>query len=235
MKAWLKLTAMFFGIALLSGCSTGLTLPHGPDIYSLSMKPNAPKVVVARVADNRQDKQHLGSISALQVQMKADPTELVAKEMVAALYDQDVNGVLGRVSATDSPDTLAAAAAENNADGVLVVSIQALAIASFDALMDPPTATATLTATLYDSAGQKLDSDSAMGQVQRRINTFVAEKSTGELLNEAIRAATQKLAASSIISTLKNKAAAPETEPEAATTETQTTTTTETTTEAPAQ
>ena len=59
--------------------------------------------------------------------------------------------------------------------------------------MDPPTATITLSAILYDSQGNIVEQDTVLGQVKRRINTFAAERAIGELVGEAIHDAAQKL------------------------------------------
>lgn len=179
---------------LLSGCATAMaTLPQGPDIYSFAPRSDAATVVVARPADARADKKRLGSISALRLKMDADPSQFLGNELVAALYEQQVNGVMGRVSSIDSPESFAQAATEHGAQGVLAVTIESISVESFDALMDPPTAKVTLGGILYDSQGNVVERDSVTGQVQRRINTFAAERSTGQLVGEALHDAAQRL------------------------------------------
>ena len=176
---------------LLAGCATA-RLPQGPDIYSFSVKPGAPSVVVARVIDERADKKRLGSIGATQYSMNSDPVELVGKEAVAALYGQGLNGKMGRVAA-DQPATFAGEAQRENAQGVLALHLKSLSLESFDAVMDPPTVKATLSAKLYDSQGNLLDTAEVTGLVQRRIGIFSLEKETGQLVGEAIHDAAQRL------------------------------------------
>ncbi len=180
-----------FAALLLSGCATA-TLPQGPNIYSLAPRPGAATILVAQPADQRTDKKRLGSIGALSLSMKADPSELLAKEMVAALYEQNVNGVMGHVS-SGAPADFAQAARQANAQGVLALNIRSISIKSFDVLMDPPTAEVTLQASLYNSQGNTVESDTVTGHVQKRINTFSSERATGELVGEAIHDAAQRL------------------------------------------
>lgn len=201
MKSVPRVLTVFTTAALLSGCATAVaTLPQGPDVYSFSPSSKAITVVVARPSDERADKKRLGSISALQLKMDEDPSQLVGRELVVALYDQEMNGVLGNVSAGDSPESFARAAAEYGARGVLAVSIQSISVESFDALMDPPTAKVVLGGTLYDSQGKVLERDSVAGQVQRRINTFAAPAATGQLVGEAIHDAVQHISSRGAIS-----------------------------------
>lgn len=187
-----KLPLVFFpAVVLLSGCATA-TLPLGPNIYSLTPRPDAGTILVAQPLDQRADKQRLGGIGALGLSMKADPSELVAKEVVAALYEQGVNGTLGHVS-SDAPASFPQAAQQANAQGVLALTIQSISIKSFDAVMDPPTAEVSLQATLYDPQGSVVETESVTGHVQRRVNTFAAERATGELVGEAAHDAAQRL------------------------------------------
>ncbi len=190
MRLKVTLALLVSGI-FLAGCAT-VVLPQGPDIYSLTPRSDAATIVVARAVDQRIDKQKLGNISALSLSMKADPVELVGKEIVAALYEQGVNGRLEPVS-SDNPDTFAEAARRVNADGVLALSIQSISVKSFDALMDPPTCELVLQATLYDRQGKLAQSASETGHVRRRINSFATEKSVGELVGEAAHDAAQRL------------------------------------------
>lgn len=176
---------------LLSGCAT-ITLPQGPDVYSFAQRPNAPIILVARATDQRADKQKLGKIGALSLSMKADPAELVGKEVVTALYEQGFNGRLEPIS-SDQMDGFAAAAQRVNAAGVLALSIQSISIQSFDAIMDPPTAELVLQATLYDRQGNLVGSSSVTGHIQKRINTFATEKNAGQLVGETARDAAQRL------------------------------------------
>lgn len=177
----------------LAGCATAMaTLPQGPDVYSLPLRAGAPTLVVAPPVDERSNKERLGTISALGVRMKDDPTQLVSKEVVVALHGQGINGLLARVSGS-SPESFAQIASEHKAQGVLALSVQSISIESFDALMDPPTAKVTLGAVLYDNRGNLVERGSVTGQVQRRINTFAADRATGELVSESIRDAAQRL------------------------------------------
>lgn len=184
-------------VLVLSGCATA-RLPQGPDIYSFSVKPGAPSVVVARVVDERTDKKRLGSIGATQYSMSADPSELVAKETVAALYEQGFNGTLGNIS-PDQPDTFAEAARRYGAQAVLTLQVKSLSIESFDIVMDPPTAKATVRATLYDPQGKPIDSAEVTGLVQKRISMFAFEKASGELVGEAVHDAAQRLVSESAL------------------------------------
>ena len=81
----------------------------------------------------------------------------------------------------------------SSAVGILAVAIDGISVSSFDALMDPPTATVSLSATLYDAQGTIVESTSAQGQVQRRINTFAAPAAIGQLVDEAVQDAVQRL------------------------------------------
>lgn len=191
MKKMLGVLTASATAALLSGCATAM-LPQGPDIYSFSVRPNAPSIVVARAVDERANKQHLGSIGATQYSMKADPVELVGKEAVAALYEQGFNGTLGHVS-SDQPGTFAEEAQRSRAQGVLALRIKSISIGSFDILMDPPTAKATLQATLYDRQGKVMETSEVTGLVQRRIGALALEKNSGQLVGEAIHDAARRL------------------------------------------
>jgi hypothetical protein len=142
--------------------------------------------------DERADSQRIGSISALGVTLKEDPSELVGKEVVAALHEQGINATLGHVSSEDS-GAFPQVAEQSQAAGVLAIAVKSIKVASFDALMDPPTATVTLEAPLYDRQGSVVERESATGRVQRRVNTFAAEKSVGELVAEATHDAAQQL------------------------------------------
>ena len=183
--------AILASVGLASGCATA-TLPQGPNIYGLTPRPNTGTILVAQPVDQRADKQRLGSIGALGLSMKADPSELVAKEVVVALYEQGVNGTLGQVS-SDNPAAFAQVAQQTNAQGVLALAIQSISIKSFDAVMDPPTAEVALQATLYDAQGSVVETESITGHVQRRVNTFAADRATGELVGEASHDAAQRL------------------------------------------
>lgn len=201
-----RVSLMLFPVAmLLSGCATAM-LPQGPDIYSLSVRPNAPCIVVARAVDERANKQRLGSIGATQFSMKADPVELVGKEAVAALYEQGFNGTLGHVS-SDQPGTFAEEAQRLGAQGVLALRIKSISIGSFDILMDPPTAKATLQAVLYDSQGEVLKTSEVTGLVQRRIGALALEKNSGQLVGEAIHDAVRRLANQGALGTVLTKPA----------------------------
>ena len=180
------------GVALLAAGCASVMLPAGPDIYSMPRRPNAATIVVAKPMDPRGNKTQLGRISATSLSMKADPTELVGKEVVAALYEQGINGTLGHVSSRDTA-SFARVAADSQAQGVLAVDVQALTISSVDALLDPPTATATLHGTLYDRNGNELGAATVTGTVQRRINAFALEKSAGQLVSEAMHDAARRL------------------------------------------
>lgn len=172
------------GMAVLaSGCATAINLPHGPDVFSLAPPPNAPTLLVTPPEDQRSDKQRLGRISALGVTLKENPSELVGREVIAALHARGVNGVLGRA------DTMTS----SSAVGTLAIAIDAMSVSSFDALMDPPTATVSLRATLYDQQGATVQTASAQGQVQRRINTFSAPAAIGQLVGEAVQDAVTRL------------------------------------------
>lgn len=199
-NAWV---AAALSAVLLTGCAT-ITLPQGPDVYSFTQRPNAPTVLVARAVDQRADKQKLGKIGALSLSMKADPAELVGKEVVAALYEQGINGRLEPIS-SDQPDGFAAAAERVNAAGVLALSIQSISIQSFDALMDPPTAELVLQANLYDRQGNLVESESATGHIQKRINTFATEKTAGQLVGEAAHDAAQRLIGRGALATALRK------------------------------
>jgi hypothetical protein len=196
--------------ALLSGCATAM-LPQGPDIYSFSVKPNAPSIIVARAIDERTDKQRLGSIGATRFSMKADPVELVGKEAVAALYDHGFNARLGQLS-PDQPETFAEEARRSEAQGILALRIKALSIESFDLLMDPPTAKATLQATLYDHQGNTVETSEVTGLVQHGISAFSLEKSGGKLVGEAIREAAMNLTKPGALGTALKKLASSKTE-----------------------
>ena len=192
-------------VMLLYGCATAM-LPQGPDIYSFSVRPNAPSIVVARAVDERTNKQRLGSIGATQFSMKVDPVELVGKEAVGALYEQGFNGTLGHVS-SDQPGTFAEEAQRLGAQGVLALSIKSISIESFDILMDPPTVKATLQATLYDRQGNVLETSEVTGLTQRRISAFALEKASGQLVGEAIHDAAQRLANRGALGTALTKLA----------------------------
>lgn len=191
MKKTLRVLTACATAVLLSGCAT-VMLPQGPDIYSFTPRPGAPTILVARAIDQRADKRKLGNISALSVSMKADPSEMVGKEVVAALYAQGLNGRLEPIS-SDQSAGFAEAAQRAGAAGVLALSIQSISVRSFDALMDPPTAEFVLQATLYDHNGKQVESAGATGHVQRRINSFATERSVGELVGEAAHDAVQRL------------------------------------------
>ena len=201
---------LFPVVMLLAGCATAM-LPQGPDIYSFSVRPNAPTIVVARAVDERANKQRLGSIGATQFSMKADPVELTGKEAVAALYEQGFNGTLGHVS-SDQPGTFAEEAQRLGAQGVLALRIKSISIESFDLVMDPPTAKATLEATLYDAQGNVLETSEVTGLVQRRISMFALEKASGQLAGEAIHDATRRLANQAVLGTALTKLASGKTE-----------------------
>ena len=183
--------ALLISGLFLSGCATA-TLPQGPDIYSLAPRSNTGTILVAHVVDQRTDKQHLGNIGALGLSMKTDPSELVAKEVVAALYQEGINSTLGHAS-SDNPTAFPQTAQQANAQGILALAIQSISIKSFDALMDPPTAEIVLQATLYDNQGNAVESENITGHVQRKINTFAADRATGELVGEAAHDAAQRL------------------------------------------
>lgn len=194
----------------LAGCATAM-LPQGPDIYSFSVRPNAPSIIVARVVDERMNKQRLGSIGATQYSMKADPIELVGKEAVAALYEQGFNARMGQIS-SDQPETFAEEARRLGAQGVLAVRIKAISLESFDILMDPPTTKATLHGTLYDPQGKRVETSEVMGLVQRRISMFAYEKASGQLVGEAIHEATRNLTKPGALGTAMAKLADNKTE-----------------------
>ncbi len=197
-------------VMLLSGCATAM-LPQGPDIYSFSVRPNAPTIVVARAVDERANKQRLGSIGATQYSMKADPVELVGKETVAALYEQGFNARLGQIS-SDRPEAFSEEAQRLGAQGVLAIQVKAISLESFDILMDPPTTKATLQGTLYDSQGRSVETSEVTGLVQRRISMFAYEKASGELVGEAIHDAARRLANQSALGTALTKLASSRTE-----------------------
>jgi hypothetical protein len=67
-------------------------------------------------------------------------------------------------------------------------------VKSFDALMDPPTASVTLRATLYDPRGAVVGDGTATGSVQHRIGIMV-EQAAAELVGEAIHDAAARLVA----------------------------------------
>ena len=73
--------------------------------------------------------------------------------------------------------------------------------------MDPPTAKVALEATLYDRRGAVVETENVTGQVQKRINTFAAERSTGELVGEAAHDAAQRLATRASLSQALKKLA----------------------------
>lgn len=184
--------AMLIGsVVSVSGCAT-IALPQGPDIYSFTQQPGAPTILVARPADLRPDKKKIGTISLLSLSMKADPSELVGKEAVAALYERGINGRLEPIPA-DQPAGFADAIQRSNADGLLALSIQSLSVESFDAIMDPPTCELALQATLYDRQGSLVESSNATGHVQRGVNTFATERSVGELVGETTHDAVRRL------------------------------------------
>lgn len=177
---------------LVAGCATAIRLPQGPHVYSLPMTPGAASIIVAHPVDERSDRQRLGTISALGVVLKEEPSDLVAREVVMALHTQGINATLGHLS-SHQPEAFAGIAQQSSADGILALSLQSLSVSSFDALLDPPTATVTLRATLYDSQGAIAETTSVTGQVQRRVNTFAAERAIGELVGEAVHDAAQRL------------------------------------------
>jgi hypothetical protein len=178
-------------LLLLSGCAT--MLPRGPDIYTLRPLPDAKRIVVAYPLDQRSDPKKLGSIGIYQLSMPDKPTELIAKELVVALHARGFNGAISQTSAAASPSTLAEEARRQSANGILAITIQRISFKSFDALMDPPTARVILQVTLYNSNGKTLATDTVIGEVQRLINTFALQKSSGQLVAEAIHNAAHRL------------------------------------------
>lgn len=130
---------------LLSGCSTTLALPRGPDIYAMSIRPGAAIILVARPVDQRPDKRRVGTIGGLRLNLKDDPSELSTKEILSALHEQGFNGMIGHVS-SENPASFPQASSQMQAAGVLAVALESMSVKSFDALMDPPTASVTLRA-----------------------------------------------------------------------------------------
>ncbi len=174
-------------------------LPSGPDIYALRPLPNAKRVVVAHPVDQRSNPKRLGSIGVYQLSMSNDPTELVAKELVAALHGRGLNGVMSQISAGASSSVLAEEAERLSADGILALTIQRISLKSFDALMDPPTVRVIVHATLYDQTGKTLAADTVIGEEQRLINTFAMQKAAGQLVAEAIHNTAHRLVNQSAI------------------------------------
>ena len=190
--SWFVLGAGVAG-TLLSGCSSTLKLPRGPDIYSMSMRPGAPVILVARPVDQRTDKKRVGTIGGLGLNLKDDPSELVAREVVSALHERGFNGTIGHV-ASDNPAAFSQAGSQTLARGVLALSVESISVKSFDALMDPPTASVTLKGTLHDGQGVVVSGTTVTGSVQHRIG-FMVEQAAAELIAEAIHDAAQRLVA----------------------------------------
>lgn len=182
--------AVLIGL-VLSGCAT--MLPIGPDIYALPPLPHAKRIVVAYPLDQRSNPKKLGSIGMYQLSMSDKPTELIAKELVAALHARGFNSAMSQVSAAASPSALAEEARRQSADGILAITIQRISLKSFDALIDPPTARVILQVTFYDPNGKTLATDTVTGEEQRLINTLTLQKSSGQLVAEAIHNTAHRL------------------------------------------
>ncbi len=184
----------FAGVLVLAvaGCVTAVVLPPGPDPAALSVHPNAPRVLVPQPEDRRLDKKWVGSLPLLDVALKEDPTELLGKELAAALHEQGLNPIPARVSA-GKPSGYFKAVDRAQADGILLVAIRSISVTSFNALLEPPKAVVTLEANLVEPNGSTLETVVVAGEAQRKINGSTADRAVGLLVGEAISDAARRL------------------------------------------
>lgn len=178
-------------LIVLTGCAT-VQLPRGPDVTTFARRGDAPTVVVLRPVDQRANQRTLGTIGLAQLSLREDPTELIAKQLIAALHVQGVNGIM---SASSAPHDGACAEAAQGAgvDGVLATTIQWIAVESFDALLDRPTARVGLKAVLHNCQGIMLQQATVTGEVRRFVNTLAMEQAVGRLVAEAAQDAADRL------------------------------------------
>ena len=199
----LTVPLLALGLIGITGCAT-VVLPQGPDLTSLAPLTDVPTIAVPKPADAREKPRRAGSIGLAALSLKADPSNLIAREAVAALHGRRLNGDLIPVAADDLPRQLEEVA-RRQAHGTLVITMKDISIQSFDALLDAPAATVTLEASLYAPDGNLLGRGTASGRAQHRINTFALNRTSGALIVEAAHQALEHLVSRSTIAGALNQ------------------------------
>ena len=169
-------------VALTTGCAAA-KLSRGPDTYALTRYPDAVRIGVAKVLDERGGHK-VGTIGATVIFVKKELADLTTNYLIHHL-NSNLRANVEQVIVT-SPDEIPSEAAKNNVEGIVLARINRLRMFSIDALMQPVEVELSLDVEVYDRNGLRVYKESFMGHHEKRIGITLVEHSTGKLVEAAV-------------------------------------------------
>lgn|SRR3989338_2025715 len=178
-----KILIMILTGLVLSSCATA-RLAKGPDTFALLQHSGGVNLGVSKVLDERESK-NVGTIGAAGIRVNDEIGPLTTNYLISFLNSK-LNANIVRLPDVDKT-TVPAIAKQNNVDKVMVARIKRIKMFSMDALMQPVEVDMDLEVTVFDAAGSEIYQQMIQGHYEKRIGLTIVDKSTGELVEAAVK------------------------------------------------
>lgn len=193
-NSFIILIALAIVVVVISGC--GMTysarIKDGSDIYKLPMIPNAPKIVLADLTDNRVDKKKVGIVGMLNLTSQTSINVVLTNRIAMKLRDAGFNVQKMPLSKPKDKAEIIETIKFANGDVLLTGGLDNFFIASFDAVMEKGKGTVTFYIKIFDKEGNAIFNKNYSGYAENWIG-LTGQFGCEKLIEQSIQASADEI------------------------------------------
>ena len=140
-------------VSLISGCAYNAKIIDTTNAYSMPMISGAPKIILADLNDNREDKKIVGRVGALGLTSQTTINTVLTNRIASKLRDGGFNVQKVNLSKSMDKNEIIEILNSNNGKAFLSGGLDSFFIASFDAVMEKGKGTVNFSIKVFDKNG----------------------------------------------------------------------------------